>query len=437
MQIKRDYSQPFFTKSPKPRRNRRPLLFVFGVFIGSLLVFLLVNGEQVQDTALDMLGMSPTATPLPSDLATFATNLVLMGDLQQAADLFAAAVAQRPDNIDYLHEYGQLLIDMDEQLQALEIADQILELDPADPRGYALKARALVWDGNPTAAIPIATSGLDIAPDYAPLYAVLARAYANVGQYADGVAMGEKAIEIDPANVDARRSYAYALSWISANDQAITQLETALILDPNQISTHFELALQYLAQNRDQEAIDLYDRVLALQPRNARAMLRLCEAYRKVGQFERAIGYCEDATNADPTSAQAHYQLGILRYNRSDSPGGAPNFAGALESFSQCSALDPESLECKYRMGLAYHYVGECDLAWETLQESLLMAQARPPSEVVNTANEYIRLGLIAIGQACPQYSSLAPQPDVEITEAPEITPEADLNAEANTEGTN
>lgn len=425
MQIKRDYSRPMFTKSGRPKRNRRPLLFVFGVFIGSLLVFLLVNRDTIQTTALDMMGLSPTATPLPSDLATFATTLVLAGDLQEAADLFASAIEQRPDNVDYLYEYGELLIDLEAYIDAMAMAERMLDLDSADPRGYALMSKALVWDGNPTAAIPIALSGLDIAPDYSPLYAVLARAYANTGQYADGVEMGENAIAADPANVESRRSYAYALSWVSANDEAINQLETAIVLDPTEIDAHFELALQYLAQNRDQEAIDLYDRVLALQPRNARAMLRLCEAYRKVGQFERAIGFCRDATDANPQSAQAHYQLGILLYNRPAAPGALPDFAGALEAFSQCSELDPESLECKYRMGLAYYYTGDCPSAWEVLQDALVMAQGRAPTPAIETADENIRLGLIAIGQSCPEYSSIAPQPDVEITEDPEITPEA------------
>lgn len=420
MQIKRDYSRPLFGQQ-KQRRSYGRLLFFFGMFIGVMLVYVSANFEDLREEALDMVGLAPTPTPLPSDLATIATNLVIAGDLDEAADLFERALEQRPDSIDYMHEYGQLLIDTGDYERANTLADRILELNPAEVRGYALKSRALVWAGSPTSAIPVALTGLDISPGYAPLYSVLARAYANTGQYANGVEHGELAIQADPGDVDARRSYAYALSWVAANDQAIEQLETAMSLDPTEIDTYFELALQYLAQNRDQDAIDLYDRVLAVQPRNARAMLRLCETYRKVGQFERAIGYCEDAVNADPNYAQAYYQLGILRYNRPAAPGQLPNFQGAMEAFQACTELNPASLDCKYRLGLSYYYLDDCANAWEILQDSLVMAQG-----IANPGNapDHIREGLIAIGQKCPEYGSGLPAAPT--LEAPETTPEVE-----------
>ncbi|GAB4522698.1 MAG: hypothetical protein OHK0046_35620 [Anaerolineae bacterium] len=420
MQIKRDYTQPLFTGTRKPKRNYARILFFFGMMIGAVLVYVAANFETLQEDALEMVGMSPTATPLPSDLATIAANLVIQGELQQAADLFSAAIEQRPDNIDYLYEYGQLLIDMGDYSTPLELGDRILQVNPDEARGYALKARALVWAGNPTAAVPVAIAGLDIRPGYAPLYSMLARAYSDSGQYADGVEAGLRAIEADPEDVDSRRSYAHTLSYVGDSAEATRQLEIALMMDTNKIATYFELAFFYLAQNRDQEAIDLYDRVLAIQPRNARAMLRLCEAYRKVGQFQRAVGYCQDATETDPTYTDAFFQLGLLLYNdTSDSQ----NFTRARNAFARCSELNPDSLNCKYRLGLSYHYMGDCDNAWTILQEALVMAQGRALSAAVETATTHITEGLNAVGQSCPQYGRILP------TTPPEVTPEVGSEA--------
>lgn len=442
MQIKRDYSRPLFGKQQGNRGggNGRPVLFFLGMAVGTLLVYMLVNFATLQEQAMDVLGLSPTATPLPGDLASIAANLVVAGQQEDAAALFERALEQRPDEMSYLYEYGQLLIDMDEPSRALELADHMLELSSGDVRGYALKARAYVWAGNPTAAIPIALTGIDINPSYAPLYSALARAYTNTGDYLDGVDMGLTAIETDPTDVQARRSYAYALSWVSANDEAILQLETALTIDSNNIPTYFELALQYLAQDRDQDAIDLYDRVLAIQPRNAQAMLRLCEAYRKVGQFDRAAGYCEDSVSVDPQSTRALFQLGLLRYNKL-------NFPGALESFSQCYNVDPENLDCAYRLGLTFYYIqqsnqcvgsvqeqctnrtqlpyydtDDCTTAWNLLQDSLVIAQNRQGSDRII---EFIREGLVGIGQVCPEYGAIAPQVDLSLPPLDgEVTPE-------------
>jgi tetratricopeptide (TPR) repeat protein len=414
MHIRRDYSNSFFDPNKSKNNYYVRLFFIFGLIIGAFLVYVRINFDTLQEKALDVVGLSPTATPLPNDLATLGANLVLAGDLEAAADLFERALDQRPNNIDYLHEYGQVLIELDEPERAIELAERIIDLNPADPRGYALKARAQVWMNNYSEAIPTVLAGLEVNDRYAPLYASLSRAYTYTGRYLDGVEMGLRGIESDPTSVEARRSYAYALSWIGESEEATAQLEIALALDLNYVPTHFELAGQYLAQNRDQEAIDLYDRILALQPRNSRAMLRLCETYRKVGQFERAIGYCGDAVIADPTSTSAHFQLGLLQYNRFE-------FTGAIESFSQCLVYAPDDLDCKYRLGLSYFYSDDCDTAWDILQESLQMARSQSNTD---TEAAHIQEGLVAITQKCPAYGGHIALPEA----TPEITPEPAAN---------
>jgi tetratricopeptide (TPR) repeat protein len=403
MHIKRDYSQSFFGRQQKPKRNYTRLLFFFGLLIGGLVVFVTVNFDNLQAQALDAIGMGPTPTPLPSDLATLGDQLRIAGDMEEARDLFERAIQQKPDNIAYRYEYGTLMIDMNAPEISLAQGDAILELDPSDPRGYALRAMAMVWMGNSESAIPVASAGLDLGAGYeSHLYSALARAYTNNGEYQEGTEAGAMAIQADPGDANARRSYAYSLSWVRANDQAIEQLEAAVTLDPTNISAHMELALQYLAQNRDAEAINTYDRVLAIQPRNALALRRLCGTYRKVGQFERALGFCQDAVDADPTSTGAWYELGLLQYNDVSNP---LQMQSAMESFAACVELDPSNLPCKHRLGLAYFYVGECDPAWDTLQESLLMAQAaRGQGQDVTTTLDNVQAGLRLIIAECPGF---------------------------------
>jgi tetratricopeptide (TPR) repeat protein len=417
MYIKRDYSRPMFTKQAyKPRRNYAPMLLLFGMIIGGIVLFVSSNFDELQEQALELIGLAPTPTPLPSDLATLATQLFVAGDMRAAADLFERAIAQRPENIDYLYEYGKLMIDMDNPARALELGDQIIQINSNDPRGYALKARALVWLRRSADAVSVALAGLDLNRGYeSPLYSALARAYTDTGKYEEGAEAGLLAVQADPGSSDARRSYAYSLSWVGSTREAIAQLEAAVRIDPNNIAAHLELALQYLGQNRDQEAIDLYDRILALQPRNARALLRLCTTYRKIGQFERAIGYCQDAIQADPNSTGAYYQLGILQYN-------LYRFPQALEAFQACVNIAPDNLDCTYRLGLSYYYVDNCPMAWEILQNSLLMAQSRSDTA---TVIGYIREGLIAVGQKCPEFGRrdptlFTPTPSF----IPEITPQ-------------
>lgn len=413
MQIKRDYSESFFGDR---RTRRRPLrtLFYLIAFISLSVALVVINYDRVEMVAMDVIGIAPTPTPFPSELATQASNLTLTGDLIGAAELWESVVRQRPDNINYLYEYGELLIDLNNYDLAEQLGERIIEIDLTDPRGYALRANALVFDDSESEAVSVAVIGLDYDETYAPLYASLARGYVGTARYADAVDAGLRAVELAPYDADARRAYAFALSWFGENLEATSQLEQAIALDPNRIPTYFELAFQYLAQNRDQEAIDIYNLILAVQPRNARAMLRLCTAYRKIGEFNRALGYCTDAReNADIDDAiyaDAQFEFGRMVYNETG------DWATALDAFEACSDAAPESLSCTYYQGLTHYYLGNCDEAWSILRDSLTMARARSNTE---GAVEDIEAGFQAITQTCPNYAGLGNTLDLDLNPQP------------------
>lgn len=406
MQIKRDYEKPFFRERRKGHPLRRFALIL--LIIVGLTALIINRPEPVINAALQLLGPEMTPTPQPFELAQQANDLYWEGDLQGAVDLLERAVNDSPDAIDYRYNYGMLLIDLDDPERAEEIAAEILEINPNDPRGYALRARALVWQDNSSGAIPVATAGLDLAPNFSPLHAALARAYLGEGQLREAQEAGLRAIELDNNDVRAYWAYATALSGSGARDEAIVELERTIDVHPRFTPPYFELAFLYLASNRDQEAIDTYDFILGMQPRNARALLRQCLAYRKVGQLPRAKGLCQDAVDSDPTLPEAQFWLGVLRYRDFE-------FEAARDAFQQCVELDPANLTCTYQLGLSYYYISrdtyrlmcesnrdaltcesyeQCQMGWDYLQEALFMTQSRTDADDTVAV---IREGLNAI----------------------------------------
>jgi tetratricopeptide (TPR) repeat protein len=404
MQVKRDYSQPFFSNRRRRRVGGR-FLFAYGLFLGAIIIFLYTQFDKVQLAALDALGIAPTATPYASTFATDGAALFLDGKLEEATLAFESAARQRPENVDYLYEYGRLLIETDRSAEVLapvdftnsdlSLADRIIELAPNDPRGYALKTKALVWTGQSTDAIPVGVSGMEVDPNFAPLRAALARAYTNIGRYGQGLEYAAEAVAIDPLDVDSHRSYAYALAWVGQRQRAIEQLEDAIAINPKLIPAYFELAVQYLALNMEAEAVATYERILSMEPRNARANLRLCETYARIGQQDRAEGYCSDALDIDPNYAEAWRQVGMARYNRR-------NYEGAIEAFETCVANGSSEIQCWYIRGLAHYYLGQCEQAWTILEESLPMAeQLAEPGPIIQT----IRDGLWLTTRSCTNYA--------------------------------
>lgn len=400
MYIRRDYSQPFFGAGGRRRGSSKRLLAVLLVLVG-LALATLTQLNTLQEMALEALGMAPAPTALPGELATDAMSAYVVGDLQRASELFSQALAQRPDSVDFLYEYGLILIEMEQYDAAIAHGDRAINANSFDPRGYALKARALVWAGRSSEALPVALSGLEVDRRFAPLYAVIARAYVALGNIPAAIENAEMAVELDTLSADARRSYAYALSAAAARDEALNQLRLAVSIEPGNVQAAMELAFQYLARDMDQEAIDLYLDVLRLQPRNARAMLRLCAAYRKTGQFLTALDSCEQAVAADPNYAPAHFRLGMIQYTDR-------NYAQAQAAFAACVSLQPDNIECKYRLGLAHFYLNDCDSGWRILNESLTQAQAQ---NIGGDTLTNIRLGLSEISRNCPAYRGRVTEP--------------------------
>lgn len=368
MQIKRDYTQPFF-RQPKRRRIRNLLLIA--ALLALLTSAIIWQWDSLAATVASLGAPPPSPTPRPSQRAARAAQLVIDNELLAAEAELALAVAERPRSIAYLYAQGMLLIELDRYAEALELGAAITDLDARDERGFSLQAAALTWRGQPALAIPIALSGLELNPRFTPLHAALTRAYVNTDRWTEALETGERGLSVNPDDPDLIRAYAYALQSVGSHEDAINHLQRAIELRPTYLPTHFELAGLYLARDENSSAIDLYNRVLSIDPRNARGMLRLCLAYRKVGEFARALGFCKDSVDNEPTDAAAQFQLGLLYYRERQ-------FNESRAAFQLCLTHDDGvyDLSCRYRLGLSHYYTGDCTRGWSLLRESLALAQA-------------------------------------------------------------
>ena len=374
MKIRRDYTQPFFRQ---PKRHPIRNMFIaaaLGLLLG--LAILAAEGILWQWNALEGIvqsfaGNPATPTPGPIELAARAAALYRDGDSDGAEALLATAVAQEPNNPAFLYERGRALIEQGRFEEAQALGAAITAIDARDVRGFALKAAAFTWAGEAAKAIPIALSGLELNARFLPLYASLARAYVDEDRWADGLEAGERGLSISGDDAELNRAYAYALQSVGSYSEAMTYLQRAIDLRPSYLPTHFELAGLFLARDEDQSAIDLYDHILAIDPRNARAMLRLCLAYRKVGEFARALGFCEDSVTNDSSDPEAQFHLGLLYYRER-------RFEQSRDAFQQCLAHDEGvyDLSCRYRLGLSHYYTGNCAVGWTLLRDSLDLARA-------------------------------------------------------------
>jgi tetratricopeptide (TPR) repeat protein len=402
MYIRRNYSQSFYRKR---RQNHLLLTLTLIALIVAVLVVVSSQFNSLQAAALKTVGVAPAPTPLPGVLANSAAQKFAAGDLEGARAEFAKAVEEQPNNINYLYEYGRVLLELGQSEQAAELGDRAIRAAPNDVRGYALKANALAWS-DPGNAVPIAINGRSIDPSFSAVYAAMAIAYNNLAYYDLALENGLKAIEVNPNDADAYRAMAWPLIYTGQYELAIQYLETAISINPNLTGPYFQLAFEYKHRaNNPEMAAAIYEHILSMNPSvedAAKANLRMCETYANVDEadFSTAEPFCREAIRIKPDYGSAYRELGRMRYNRR-------NYEGAIEAFETCVALGATDIECWHLRGLAHFWMGQCDQAWTVLNEAAIRAaeQGEDPMTI-----EDISTGLYNTRVKCPAYQNM-PEP--------------------------
>ncbi len=416
MQIRRDDSHAFSFR----KRRERPwrIIIIFSIFIIALLFIIDSNYSRFQILALEVVGQAPAPTQFASFYATNASQQFVQGDLIGARNNYQQAIRQQPNNINYLYEYGRVLLELGAEdvtywQEAATIGEQISQIDPNNPRGYYIQSRAQDQLGNSEIAVPLAQQGLNLDANFAPLYAALSSAYRNIDRYDVALSFAEQSISRDPNDAGARRIYAYALMWLGRYDEAIAQLEQAIVLNPNMTGPYFELAGQYLSRSSQMfgsalgteyaaRAIATLTLITQMQPDNARAYLRLCDAYFSIGENITATQYCQQALNINPEYAVAWASLGQTQYSRR-------NYESAIESFETCLRYGSTDIRCYYLRGLALYYLGNCEDAWNVLTEAQNLIQQEnqnPNNPVLLATMEGLRL--ITATSSCTGFANRA-----------------------------
>lgn len=196
---------------------------------------------------------------------------------------------------------------------------------PTDPRAYALYLQgrhffSLYSATGYAQAIPALEGALAIDPGFAPAWGILGALY-----------WGQANNSLIPYGEGARKARL-------ASDKA-------LALDPEQAEPMSLLGLLDVIEHRDvARGLQRIQRALELEPHNQRVLSRAASVARQRGRTEEAIGYAEQALNADPLSPNAHAVLGLTYY-----------YAGRLDDAEamrrRLLALSPGWLSGYYYLG--------------------------------------------------------------------------------------
>lgn len=307
---------------------------------------------------------------------------------KEALAEFQIAAHLNPKNANTQESLGRLLMDQHRPAEAAEAFAASIKLTPDNSSLILDRAQALLESNQPQTVVTELTA-MSNAEQSASVQLLLGDAEEKLGSYQRAAEHYARAVELDPteANVWAL-GVEFLRHWTF--DPAIKEFEAAATKFPNSTRIKLGLGAAYFGGAKYAESIPVFADLLGADPNNAlyaellgmsctavaqankdrcSALVDFAQSHprnAKVSTYAASMLLTESSdsdrtalaekllTNAlavDPRSADAHYQMGLLRQNLND-------WAGSVPSLEKAVALKPDLAQAHYRLALAYWRTG-------------------------------------------------------------------------------
>ena len=184
-------------------------------------------------------------------------------------------------------------------VQARQLAEEVIRLDPKWPGGYhglAVVNELDVWLGMSKSpkeslmkAIELNQKAISLDDSAPRVQAHLGFLYVQIREHEKGIEACERAIEIAPNSADAYSFLAQVLNYSGRPEEAVALIEKAFRLNPFPMpSYYFYAAHTYRLVGRYEDAVRACKECLARWPNNIVAQVALAFNYAAWGRDEEA-----------------------------------------------------------------------------------------------------------------------------------------------------
>lgn len=190
--------------------------------------------------------------------------------------------------------------------QAIELADEILRLDPRNFDALHLRALACFYDKKLPDALLGIERALTIRKDIANAFNTYGIILKALGRYGDAIVQFKAALHRKPDYKEALYNIANCYQEKEDFDSAVRFYEKAIALDANLVAAINNLGVVLARQKKHAAALKCFDDALRKVPRFAEAHYNRGDALAALGDCEAAISAYDVALKLRPVFPRAH-----------------------------------------------------------------------------------------------------------------------------------
>ncbi len=242
----------------------------------------------------------------------YARALMVKGEVDQARVQLLEAVKLRPDFLPAKLVLAQIYILKNDFPNAMQMANQILELDKNNVAGRLVRSSAMIGMREYVQARQELNAVLAQYPEQGDAQYQLGMLNFQEGKFREAESVFRRLFEKTPQDQRALAGTIEALVAQGQFAQALQMLNASIEKEPNRTDLRAALAnTAYRAGNYDL-AIGEYQKLIEKDPQNISLTVRLGEVYRRKGDMTNAVATIQKAHSLDPNSPMTSLTLAML-----------------------------------------------------------------------------------------------------------------------------
>jgi predicted TPR repeat methyltransferase len=187
--------------------------------------------------------------------------------------------------------------------------EKLLRIAPGQPDALHYFGIVAHKRGRSEEGIALVRQSLELAPHQADWHSNLGILLENTGDGEGAMQAFSRAIELDPAHANAHNNLGVLHRLFGRPEQAEASYRAAIAINPEFADAYRNLAIVLDQTGRTPDALVAYCKAIAIEPGRSTTRRLLAVAYCTIGDFARAVEFCEEWVEAEPDDPMARHTL--------------------------------------------------------------------------------------------------------------------------------
>lgn len=310
--------------------------------------------------------------------STRAQVFLNINDTVNALKDYAQAIALTPEDDRLYNTRAQVYYEQGKYDLADNDYRKMISLKEGDVMGYMGLGRNANAQKKYEDAIKQFDYVNKLEPSYSSAYSFRAESYIGLKKYNEAIDDVITALGIDQ---DDKAFYELQTLADSAFAQTVAKLKVQKLKEPKESSWPYDLGVVYERTDRYAKAILFYKESLAIES-NKEIANRISNCYNEIGDYDKALEYCDQAIALDSTKTNYLY----FKANILDNAGRSEEAIKVMDSYI---AQNPEEYFPYYRRGWFKDHSGKTD---EAIEDYTMAITLQP-----NDAYLYLSRGVLLL----------------------------------------